>query len=152
MRHFAVLFLCATLLPAAEWVQFKAGPFEVLSNAGEQEGRETLNFLEQLRHTLGMQLGTPDLQPVWPVRVLVLKNRAATNPTPRLGRDAFMMSVNKVTPESVSGVVRILLDGWPGFYRGLVHLSKTGNQDLRNPRSLGLQYPASVEFHMLAAR
>ena len=134
VRHFAVLFLCATLLPAAEWVQFKAGPFEVLSNAGEQEGRETLNFLEQLRHTLGMQLGAPDLQPVWPVRVLVLKNRAAMNPTPRLGRDAFMMSVNKLTPESVSGVVRILLDGWPGYlppniYRGLVQLYSTLDVD-----------------------
>ena len=115
---------------AADWVQFKAGPFEVLSSAGEREGRETLNFLEQLRHTLGMQLGAADLQPVWPVRVLVLKDRAAVHPTPRLGRDAYMMSITEMNPEAVSGVVRILLDGWPGYlpphiHRGLVQLYST---------------------------
>lgn len=130
VRYLAVL-LFATLAPAADWVRFKAGPFEVLSNAGEREGRDTLNFLEQLRHTLGAQLGTSDLQPVWPVRVLVLENRAQVNATPRLGRDAYMMSVpEQMTPEAVAGVVRLLLDGWPGYlpppiHRGLVQLYST---------------------------
>ena len=127
----AVLFL--SLIPlaqAADWLQFRTGPFEVLSNAGEKEGRDTLNFLEQLRYTLGHQLGATDLQPTFPLRVLVLKKRSPVSAAPRMGRDAYIMSITEMTPDAVTAIVKLLLDGWTGqlpppIERGLLQLYST---------------------------
>jgi hypothetical protein len=127
----AVLFLSLALCArGADWLLFRTGPFEVLSNAGEKEGRETLNFLEQLRYTIGYQLGAADLQPAFPLRVLVVKRGSAVSPAPRMGRDAYMMAVTELTPDAVTGVVKLLLDGWGGLLpppieRGLLQLYST---------------------------
>lgn len=129
-RTAVFLFSLVTLAHGADWLQFRSGPFEVLSNAGEKEGRDTLNFLEQLRHTVGYQLGATDLEPAFPLRVLVLKKRAALSPAPRMGRDAYMMSITEITPEVTTAVVKLLLDGWtghlpPAIERGLLQLYST---------------------------
>jgi tetratricopeptide (TPR) repeat protein len=47
-----------------------------------------------------------------------------------MGRDAYMMSVTTMTPEVVTGVVKLLLDGWTGqlpppIERGLLQLYST---------------------------
>lgn len=109
---------------------FRSGPFEVLSTRGEKEGREVLNFLEQLRNALGWQLGNADLQLTWPLRVLVVTDREHEYPLPHLGRDAYTMSVRTMTPEAISNVVKMMLDNWNGHLpkdleRGLIQVYST---------------------------
>lgn len=52
---------------------YRAGPFEVYSNGDDKVAKETLNDLEQFRHTFGTMLGKPELDAVFPVRVVVNK-------------------------------------------------------------------------------
>lgn len=61
------------LAPADRWTLYRAGPFEVYSNGDEKVAKETLNLLEQFRHTFGTMLGKPELDAVFPVRVAVNK-------------------------------------------------------------------------------
>jgi hypothetical protein len=78
---FALLVLlaaaCAPSLRAEEWLRITSGPFEVLTNAGERDGRTQLYDAEQFRYTLGRLLGVDDLSSPWPVRVVVLKRKEA---------------------------------------------------------------------------
>jgi tetratricopeptide (TPR) repeat protein len=89
------LLCLAMALPATgRWVEFRSGPFEVLTDAGDRQGRDTLNALEQFRHTLGNILGEKELQSVWPVRILAFrsaKDLADYSQAPGLflGRDAY---------------------------------------------------------------
>lgn len=127
VRFSITLVALACCLRGADTLTFRSGPFEVISTAGEREGREVLNYVEQLRYALGMQLGVPDLQPVWPVRVLVVRQRATVAPTPKLGRDAWMCSITAMNPQTSAGIVQILLDSAPGqlpppIARGLLQL------------------------------
>ena len=67
--------LCPLLLVlpafAANWTEYRSGPFQVISNAGDRAARERLTELEQLRHVLGAELGKNDLQTVWPVKLVL---------------------------------------------------------------------------------
>lgn len=72
-------------------MEFQAGPFQVMSSAGERSGRETLAQLEQLRWALGTVLGKPELKTVWPVRVVLRKAGQGWGPIPpKLSRDAYV--------------------------------------------------------------
>src|SRR5574341_1992556 len=93
----ALLFAASALSADERWIEYRSGPFEVLTNAGERAGRETLARLEQFRYALGQIAGKPDPQATWPVRVLVLKSaqqQAYSSAVPLgLARDAFTGSV-----------------------------------------------------------
>jgi len=92
-----VAFLCLALAAAAQqrWVEFRSGPFQVLTSAGERGGREALAALEQLRWGLGAVLSKQELKPLWPVRVVVRKG----TPLPlRLARDAYTGAVAATAP------------------------------------------------------
>ena len=78
MRYFLPLLLPALAL--AGWTQFKSGPFEVVTEAGDKEARITLNYLEQLRNALGQAIGQQEMQSVWPIRVVVLKPKRQVFP------------------------------------------------------------------------
>jgi len=100
MRRPVVLLMLAALALRADerWIEFRSGPFEVRTSAGERAGRETLAKLEQFRHALESVSGRSELQTVWPVRLLVFKSareRAAyaSETALGLGRDAFTGSV-----------------------------------------------------------
>ncbi|HBY62446.1 MAG TPA: hypothetical protein DEH78_21700 [Solibacterales bacterium] len=115
--------LIAVLFPAclcAGWSEFRSGPFDILTDAGDQAGRAALTHFEQLRHTLGTLLGMPDVKPVWPVRVIVLKNakdraRYAGGGAPALGfaREEFvgsMVASQPVPSELNRAIVRMLIE------------------------------------------
>ena len=51
------LFFVLTASAADKWIDYRIGPFHVISNAGDKASREKLNQMEQLRYALGMQLG-----------------------------------------------------------------------------------------------
>lgn len=82
------LCLCLPLLAAGaeRWVEFRSGPFLVVTSAGERAGREALGTLEQLHWGLAAVLSQQELKTRWPVRVIVRKGPATA---PRLGRDAY---------------------------------------------------------------
>lgn len=130
-------YLLPLLLPAlafAGWSEFKAGPFQVVSERGDKEARITLNYLEQLRHALGSALGQQDMQSVWPIRIVLRKGKQAAYPAPKFGRDAWIASIDKMNPQTVAGVTEILLDSWqghvpPNIRRGLITLYSTLDVD-----------------------
>lgn len=79
-----LLILLAVPLWAADWVEYRSGPFHVFSNAGDKAARERLIELEQLRHVLGNLLGkdgmsrtgTPqELVTVWPIHLFLFNNQ-----------------------------------------------------------------------------
>lgn len=75
--HLRFAFFILLCLPAfaADWVEYRTGPFKVTSNAGDQAARARLSQLEQLRYVLGNLLGKPDLQSVWPIQVILFSNQ-----------------------------------------------------------------------------
>ena len=56
-RRTLTLALLALPAFAADWVEYRAGPFHVFSDAGDRAARERLTQLEQLRFVLGTLLG-----------------------------------------------------------------------------------------------
>ena len=68
-----MVLIAMLLAPADRWMLYRAGPFEVYSNEDDKVAKETLNLLEQFRHTFGTMLGKPELDAVFPVRVTVNK-------------------------------------------------------------------------------
>jgi len=65
---------------AADWTEYKSGPFRVVSNAGDKVARERLNSMEQTRHVLGNMLGKTDLKTVWPVVLVLFPNQNEYGP------------------------------------------------------------------------
>ncbi len=117
MRVLRHTLLFAASLGAADWKQFRAGPIEVWTNAGEKEARNTLATLDQLHWWTAKLLGKTELRPLWPVRVLVLKNDKTAAPyrTPRLElrRESYSggMLANEPMPrEWIRDFARILLN------------------------------------------
>ena len=133
--HRLLFSLLLPLLLCAEdrWIEFDSGPYQVLTNAGDKAGRETLNYLEQLRHTLGATLGKQDLQSAWPIRLIVLKS-GKPFPAVKMGRDSYVASFTSIQPETVADITQILIDANAGrmpegIERGLVALFSTLSVD-----------------------
>ena len=76
MKPLAIVALSLLCLRAEDkWVRIRSGPFEVLSNGGERAARERMYEAEQYRYALGQLLGKKDLAAVWPIRMLVLRDK-----------------------------------------------------------------------------
>ena len=75
MRRIALLALLATPMIAADWIEYRSGPFRIFSNAGDREARDRMAQLEQLRHSLGQILGKTELSSVWPVTMVLFPNQ-----------------------------------------------------------------------------
>jgi hypothetical protein len=111
MFRLAAILILACSLGAADWEEYRTGPFEVWTEASEKEGRQLLVRLEQTRHMLGTYLGKQDLVSLWTIRVVIRKNQPAT--PWRLGRDAMVSTLTSNTPPSrewMREVVRLLLE------------------------------------------
>ena len=79
------LALVATLLarpaPAADhWVEYRSGPFHVISDAGDRPARERLNEMEQLRYALGAILDKKELDTIFPVDVVLFSSARQYGP------------------------------------------------------------------------
>jgi len=115
MRRPPILFLLLPCLLAAEgrWIKFTAGPFEVLTDAGDR-GRETLVRFEEFRHALGEVVGETNLQTPQPVRILLFKNVRGwiTNESIIQGRDRYAIVLEEkaaVSPAVWSELTRLFL-------------------------------------------
>jgi hypothetical protein len=91
MRFLLALLLLAPAVADDRWIEFRSGPFQVLTSAGDRSGRDALNQLEQLRYVLGAALGKPEMKATWPMRVVVSK--AGPVAPPALARDALVGSL-----------------------------------------------------------
>ncbi|HYI92935.1 MAG TPA: hypothetical protein VEX68_05290 [Bryobacteraceae bacterium] len=131
--RYIILFLLPCLAFAG-WTEFKYGPFEMLSDAGDKEARATLNYLEQLRNAVGIAVGQQDLPSVWPIRIVLVKGKRQTYPELKFGRDAWMAAIDRMNPQTAAGVVDVLLRSWnghvpPNIRRGLITLYSTLDVD-----------------------
>jgi hypothetical protein len=77
-----ILFVALLAVPvwAADWVEYRSGPFHVYSDAGDRAGREALTRLEQLRFVLGNYLGKNEITPVWPIDLVLFANQREYGP------------------------------------------------------------------------
>jgi tetratricopeptide (TPR) repeat protein len=117
MRYALLLCLCfsPSLRAADHWVRYTSGPFEVLTDAGEKTGQETMVRFEEFRHALAEIVGEQDLETPQPVRILVFKNsKGWASPSPlTLGRDRYAIVLNDkspVPPAVFSELTRLLLN------------------------------------------
>lgn len=87
VRVLAIL-LALTLPAAADWTLFKSGPLEVYSNGSDEAARQVLATFDQARWLLARWLGRTELNPLWPVRITMVKadRNAARYRTPNLRR------------------------------------------------------------------
>lgn len=159
-----VLLLLALPLAAEErWTLFRSGPFEVMTNAGDRPGREALNYLEQLRHTLGYTLGKQDLTSLWPIRIVIIKAGKSSISAPLgLARNAWTAAwpAGEPPPAAVREIVRMLIESNAGrmpavIERGLADVYST--LDVQGTRvTLGTPLPPAertldwARVHMLA--
>jgi len=135
MRRLPLLILLPCLLAAeGHWTKFTAGPFEVLTDAGDH-GRETLVRFEEFRHALGEVVGETDLHTPQPVRVLLFKNVRGwiTNESIIQGRDRYAIVLEDkapVSPAVWSELTRLFLAANtaqmpPAFEHGLTEFFST---------------------------
>jgi hypothetical protein len=90
MYRFALAALLAASASAANWIEYRVGPFRVVSDAGDKAARERLNEMEQLRHVLGVMLGKDSLgvggpsqsklETVWPIHIVLFANTKEYGP------------------------------------------------------------------------
>ena len=74
-------FVClATPAFAADWVEYRSGPFHVFSDAGDQAARARLTELEQLRFVLGNFLGKQELATLWPIDLVLFASQKEYGP------------------------------------------------------------------------
>jgi len=79
-RFCCVVLMAGWAAAADKWVEYRIGPFHVISNAGDKAAREKLNQMEQLRYELGIELGKvgigkDGLVTMWPIDVVLFANQ-----------------------------------------------------------------------------
>jgi len=159
----ALLLVSLALSAADRWVEFRSGPFEVLTDAGERPGRQHLNELEQFRNAVEQVLGKTELSPLWPIRILVRSSAKETTQGLGFARDAYVGAMASQGPPPRSllrACATILIESGQGrlpsdVERGLEDLFST--LEFRGPQViLGTPPPASertrdwAKMHMLS--
>jgi len=112
-----LLLLClAAAAPAADWNYFKSGPVEVWTDHDDEPARRLLAHFDQTRWLLAKTLGKTEVNPLWPVRLMVLK----PGKTPaqyrtrelRLSRDAYtagLESKDEIPAAWTAAYLRLLM-------------------------------------------
>jgi hypothetical protein len=81
MKSLVVGIVLAVSGSAADrWIEYRIGPFHVISNAGDKAAREKLNQIEQFRYALGTELGKigmgkDGLVTVWPIDLVLFASQ-----------------------------------------------------------------------------
>jgi len=80
LRTAIFIALLASAASAADWTEYRMGPFRVISDAGDRAARERLTQMEQTRHVLAGMLGKTDLPTVWPMVLVLFPNQKEYGP------------------------------------------------------------------------
>lgn len=75
-----VVLTAYSVAAADRWIDYRMGPFHVISDAGDKAAREKLNQMEQLRYALGTELGKigmgkDGLVTMWPIDLVLFPNQ-----------------------------------------------------------------------------
>jgi tetratricopeptide (TPR) repeat protein len=72
----AAALLAAAAAPAADttWTRIKSANFELITSAGEKQGREAILYFERVQNVFGRMLKSQDLTPL-PVRVVAFRSK-----------------------------------------------------------------------------
>ncbi|MBI4890182.1 MAG: hypothetical protein HY821_06115 [Acidobacteria bacterium] len=122
LRTFALAAVAAGFAQAA-WIETKAGPFVVYSDAGNDKARAALYHLEQFRFLFGESLGRRELKTVWPITVVVTQKPVGRVPK-RLGftRDGWLAvwpAGSAPGPDFFRDLALLFIeDNWPGRMPG----------------------------------
>jgi hypothetical protein len=133
---FALAFGASAL--AADWTEYRSGPLQVLSNAGDGSARTELVEMEQIRYVLGGMFGSDPrgnakLEALWPITLVLFdneKDRAAyALPTPFVEGGSANLSTTP-SPAWRSEIARQLVESNavhmpPEFEKGLADLFAT---------------------------
>jgi hypothetical protein len=136
MRRLLIFSLLPWLLAADDhWIKFTSAPFEVLTDAGPRQGRETMVRFQEFRHALGQLVGEQDLQTPQPIRILLFKNAKGWSSSAPIieGRDRYAIVLQEkvaVPPATYVDLTRLLLKSNtaqmpPAFEHGLVEFLST---------------------------
>ncbi len=116
-------------------MKFASGPFELLTDAGAQAGRETLVRFEEFRHAVGQIVGEAELTTPQPVRILLFKNpKGWTLDEPLVeGRNCWAIALAEkqpVSPNVYRALTRLFVETNterlpPAFERGLIEFFST---------------------------
>ncbi|HSW49207.1 MAG TPA: hypothetical protein VLH09_03485, partial [Bryobacteraceae bacterium] len=111
LRLLAILVVACALQAADRWVEVRSGPFQVLSSVGERAGRDRLYELEQFRYGMEQLLGKTEINPIWPIRILVVRSAKDAPAGLGLARDAFYGAVPErgLFPSSLLRACAVLL-------------------------------------------
>lgn len=111
------------------WIEYRIGPFRVVSDAGDKFARDRLNEMEQLRHALGNLLGedslgvggaqSRQLQTEWPIDVILFSNTRQYAPhalkQPFIEGSSSLLSVwtsdRPLPRDFLTALTRMLIDG-----------------------------------------
>lgn len=81
------ILLATPAFAGDHWIEYRFGPFRVISDAGDKPARERLTEMEQLRHVLGAMLGKGglgvakgELETVWPIDVVLFSSAREYGP------------------------------------------------------------------------
>lgn len=136
-RIAAILTLLPLLASGQKWTAFRADGITVYTNAGDNEARDALATLVQLRYTLSEKVGK-ELQPVWPITVVQRKGNASIG-DPKLVRESYLVTAPAapLPPQTIEEITRLLLRENtstmdPAIERGIARLYST--LQVRGPR------------------
>lgn len=174
MTRAALLFVLAAATAAADWTEYRIGPFRVVSDAGDTEARRRLTEMEQIRWVLGNILGENDPKTVWPVTLVLFGNRREAEshalPAPFVEGGSENLSAAfkdaPVDPAWRAGIARQLIEGQdarmpPAIEQALADLFSTIQVDATRVRLGAPIHPSSLpperwqawaRVHMLATR
>ena len=117
MRRLMLLCVLAVLAAQAQdrWTEFRSGPFEVWTSAGERPARAALMHFEQFRHALGQIIGEPELETPLPVRIFISRKQDRRAPGDALlaGRAAYgaiLTAGEPPSPRLQAELARLLLE------------------------------------------
>jgi hypothetical protein len=80
LRRILIFVSLAASAFAADWTEYRSGPFHVFSDAGDHAARERLTELEQLRFVLGNFVGKPDMATIWPIDLVLFHDQREYGP------------------------------------------------------------------------
>src|ERR1700732_2073554 len=80
LRSAWIAVLLTSTVFAADWTEYRMGPFRVISNAGDRPARERLTEMEQTRHVLAGMLGKTELQTIWPLVLVLFQSQKEYGP------------------------------------------------------------------------
>ena len=107
-----VLIVCLSgsgLSAKDRWTELNIGPFLVATDGDSGQARDVLTQLEQMRWTLNGLLDSRDINPLWPVRVLITSD---AKPTPGIvqARDGYVIVMAPGTRPPMAALAKLFLE------------------------------------------